>query len=86
MTRPSKSIPVGRYMKAIPLEITDNGEWEIRGTRGDLLGYVDWYKPWRQHVFNPAPNVVLSHECLSALTAFVRGAAKRPPSAQQVLV
>ena len=82
------TIPVGPHMKAIPLEITDHGEWEIRSKRGDLLGYVDYYKPWRQHVFNPEPNTVLSHDCLAALVAFLRAPPRRPspPAGQQVLL
>lgn len=75
-----RSLPVGPYMTAIPLEITDHGEWEIRGRKGDFLGYVDYYKPWRQHVFSPAPNIVMSHDCLSALALFIRTVSKGPPS------
>ena len=70
MARPV--LRVGPYMTATPLEITGRGEWEIRDRHGAVLGLVDWYPRWRQHVFTPERGVVLSFDCLAALSAFVK--------------
>ena len=66
--------PIGPYMTAHPLDITDRGEWEIRDKRGAVLGLVDYYPRWKQHVFTPERGVVMSWDCLAALSGFCRGA------------
>ena len=66
-------ISIGPYMTAHPLQITDRGEWEIRDKGGAVLGLVDHYPRWRQHVFTAERGAVLSHDCLAALGRFCRG-------------
>lgn len=65
-------IPIGPYMRARSLDITDRGEWEIIDRAGKVLGLVDYYPRWRAHIFTPEDGAVLSHDCLTALAAFVR--------------
>jgi hypothetical protein len=61
-------------MTAVPLGITDRGEWEIHDRRSGLLGIVDYYPRWRRHVFTPERGSVFSPDCLAALAEFVGNA------------
>ncbi len=73
------STPIGPYMTAHFLAITDRGEWEIRDKRGAVLGLVDYYPRWKQHVFTPERGVVLSWDCLAALSRFCKEPPTPPP-------
>lgn len=63
---------IGPYMTAIPLQITDRGEWEVRDRQNMVLGLIDYYPRWRQHVFIPERGAVLSHDCLRAISDFIK--------------
>jgi hypothetical protein len=36
----------------------------LSARRGDVLGVISWYGPWRQHVLEAAPETVWSDGCL----------------------
>jgi hypothetical protein len=47
--------------------------WDVRSrSRGDLLGRVQWYGPWRQYTFWPEAGVIFNPGCLDEITAFCR--------------
>ena len=39
--------------------------------RGDVLGEITYYRPWRQHVFTPEPYTEFSADCLEDIAAKV---------------
>jgi len=44
----------------------------ISKKRGDILGQISWYGPWRQYAFFPASSDVLFNaECLGDIKAFL---------------
>lgn len=46
--------------------------WEIVNKKsGDRLGYIEYYKPWREWVFGPQPGCYFSTACLSDLARFL---------------
>ncbi len=48
--------------KTVVLEVVNN--------TGDYsLGFIEWYGPWRQYVFQPASNTEFNAGCLSTITA-----------------
>lgn len=42
-------------------------------SRGNILGRIFWYGPWRQYVFEPLPDTVWSRGCLKEITSFLDG-------------
>ena len=49
--------------------------WPVASkTRGDRLGTVSWYGPWRQYVFESDEGCVFNHGCLSEIAAFCQEA------------
>lgn len=45
--------------------------WTVTSqTRGDRLGVVSWYGPWRQYVFEPDDGCLFNHDCLAEIAAF----------------
>lgn len=67
----SGPIKVGRFMAAFEVMPAPGGCWLIKGRRGDVLGGVEWYAPWKQYVFQPQHNTEFSPDCLRALAAFM---------------
>lgn len=35
------------------------------------LGYIEWYGPWKQHVFNPSENAAFNNTCLRDIAGFM---------------
>lgn len=56
-------------------ETLDTGKtkvWDVVSrTRGDVLGHVKWYGPWRQYTFRPSPETVWNVDCLATVTRFI---------------
>lgn len=40
-------------------------------SRGERLGLIAWYGPWRQYVFCPQPSTFWSHDCLAKVEEFL---------------
>jgi len=44
----------------------------VRTVRSNVvLGYINWYAPWRQYVFRPQPDTVFNSECLNRIQGYV---------------
>jgi hypothetical protein len=62
-----------KYMKAIsiPDEIGEKA-WEIHSKRGDdLLGWIQYYEPWKQFVLSPETGTIFSTGCLQDIITFI---------------
>lgn len=66
------AVKIGSYMTAHPRAMV----WLLRDGHGQTVGVVKWNKPWRQYVLSPESSAVFSHDCLTALAAFVKGLSK----------
>jgi len=65
---------IGKYMTAQRVPHEPHDIWIVRNSHSrSILALVEWYKPWRRYVLSPDENTVYSHDCLTALAAFVRG-------------
>lgn len=75
---------IGKYLTAIPQPATGKtGRWRIESNRGDYLGSVQWYGPWRQFTFDPEILSTFNVDCLNDISAFlVRENAKQRESAK----
>jgi len=45
--------------------------------RGGQLGRAEWYADWRQYVMVAPSTVIWSHDCLTAVSKFLRAATAR---------
>jgi len=41
-------------------------------SRGQVLGIISWFSPWRQYCFAPANNIVCSSSCLDLVVEFLK--------------
>lgn len=65
------------YLTIRPNRVLARGKrtsvWDVRSrSRGDLLGRVQWYGPWRQYTFWPEAGVIFNPGCLDELAEFCR--------------
>lgn len=67
----SDFILVGKFMHAETVIPAPEGVYIIHGRSGAPLGYVEWYKPWKQYVFQPQQDTEFSPDCLRALAKFM---------------
>jgi len=46
----------------------------IENKKGEILGYVNFYKPWNKYVFTPNITIttIFDIQCLQAITSFMR--------------
>lgn len=60
-----------RYIHFVWLHI--DGMWQCRNNRtDDVLGWVEWYDPWRQYIFMAAyDNTIFSADCLADIQDFI---------------
>ncbi len=64
---------IGKYLSVQKLDGMPNGvSFIVRSTKGDALGVVEWYRPWRKHVFAPEEIAVFDEGCLSDISAFLK--------------
>lgn len=47
---------------------------QVRGKKNDILGWIKWYKPWRQHVFFMRPDTIWSWDCLFEVMEIMKSA------------
>jgi hypothetical protein len=40
--------------------------------RGDILGRIQWYPPWRQYIFCPAFETLWNKDCLKDIQDFLQ--------------
>ena len=46
--------------------------WEIHSKRGDdLLGWIQYYEPWKEFVFSPETSTIFSTGCLQDIITFI---------------
>ena len=45
----------------------------ISAHQGNVLGEIDWYIPWRQYVFEAAPDTIWNKDCLREVAAYLDG-------------
>lgn len=45
--------------------------WRVTAHEGGLLGYVEWYNPWRCYAFFPQPDTVFEKDCLRDLATWL---------------
>ncbi len=51
--------------------------WACLNNRSrEPLGGVEWYKPWKQYIFNASETAVFSADCLRDIAAFMEAAPK----------
>ena len=70
-------MPTGKHLR-FTQGAKDNKErktnyFEVHGYKDAYLGFIAWNSGWQQYCFNPAPECVWSHDCLSELAAFIKG-------------
>ncbi len=47
--------------------------WDCHNNKGyGVLGFVDYYKVWKQFVFNSADCAVFSNDCLDDISHFLK--------------
>ena len=56
---------------------------EVQTLRGDELGVIRWYAPWRQHVFMPGWDTEFSFDCLEDIAAKVKAMNEARKQAKQ---
>ena len=39
--------------------------------RGDILGFIKWYGPWRQYTFHPSADTIFNKGCLFDIESFL---------------
>lgn len=61
---------IGKYMSAHAVGTVPES-WIVRGSNGGTIGLVEHYPPWRQYVFSPEPDAVLSAGCMRDMAAFL---------------
>ena len=55
------------------------GRWTVRSRRGDTLGGIGWYGPWRCYTFNPEAGTTYNDGCLRDIAAFIERQKKVDP-------
>lgn len=51
--------------------------WCCRNNKsGDVLGWVEYYKRWKQWIFSAEPGTVFSIDCLADIQEFMKGLEK----------
>lgn len=56
-------------------DIWSNPAVHVKTLRGDLLGSIVWYRPWKQYVFEPM-DAVFSSDCMQDIAAKVEALTK----------
>lgn len=67
----------GRFIRfeRVPMGKTD--VWNVVTKRGsDILGYVEWYAPWRKYAFNPGGYTGYEEVCLREIADFCEARTK----------
>lgn len=55
-------VPKGRKTK----------RWEVRSRQGaSVLGYLQWFSPWRRYCFYPDAYAVFEQDCLREIADFI---------------
>lgn len=70
----SSSERIGKYLSVGQLPLVPGRktkQWSVLTNRGDELGRVQWYGPWRQFTFDPRPSSTLNRDCLLDLARFL---------------
>jgi len=61
-----------REWKALAVGGRKTSTWDcINRKHKTVLGVVQWYGPWRQYVYLPYPDTVLSPDCLRDIAEFM---------------
>jgi len=56
--------------------------WIIKNNKTkNILGYLEFYKPWKQWVFSANENAVFNDQCLRDILDFMGQLKDNPPSA-----
>lgn len=68
-----------RFVEESPSPSGKTRRWGVFSAfRGDRLGTISWYGPWRQYTFSPEPETVWNKDCLRDLAHFLEFARVRP--------
>ncbi len=64
-----------KYIRMLEIEQANNRKtrkWNVCNVHSnDLIGWVDWYGPWRQYCFSPSAGTVFSAGCLADIQDFL---------------
>lgn len=73
-------IAIGKHM----LATEDGNSWLVTTGKGAILGVIEWHTKWRQYEFAPAAMTAYTHDCMTAMGAFLseQTAKRRKGSAQ----
>jgi len=54
--------------------LAGDNNYFIENKKGEILGYVNFYKPWNKYVFTPNITIttIFDIQCLQAITSFMR--------------
>lgn len=66
---------MSNFLRFTPMKDSDawpTGSVAVLSRGGAVLGVIEWYPAWREHVFNAAPDTVWSAGCLSEVEQKVR--------------
>jgi hypothetical protein len=65
---------IGQHLSVVQLPLVPGRktkQWSVLSTRGDEVGQVQWYGPWRQFTFDPRPSSTFNRACLLDLARFL---------------
>ncbi len=57
--------------------------WKATSLDGAVLGFVEWYRPWRCYAFFPQPETVFERTCLADLAEWCDQATAERIAARQ---
>ena len=61
-----------KYIKFEWCELVDYKRWDcINKKGGDTLGWVTYYRPWKQYVMEFSDNCVFNNSCLRDIAHFI---------------
>jgi hypothetical protein len=67
---------IGKWLRVSQVPVTagerrKTARWTVFSDKGDVLGVVCWYSPWRRYCFRPRAETIFEEVCLRDLSTFL---------------
>lgn len=46
--------------------------WEVKNSMALIIGWIQWWSPWRKYVYQPIPKLVLDEKCMRQVSDFIQ--------------